>query len=85
MVWGGLDAVCGGGLRWFGANMAGQRNKNACKFLLLLLILSRKHIRGVKKVVWDGLEVVWRCFGVFGVASFHKKIPFEVNLPFIGE
>ena len=44
---------------WFGANMAGQRNKNAFKFLLILLILSQKHIFGVKKVVWDGLDVVW--------------------------
>ena len=55
---------------WFGANMAGQRNKNAFKFLLQLLILSQKHILGVKKVVWDGLEVVcgglevvWGWFG----------------------
>ena len=39
---------------WFRANMAGQRNKNAFKFLLILLILSQKHIFGVKKVVWDG-------------------------------
>ena len=46
------------GLRWFGAKKAGQRNKNAFKFLLQLLILSQKHILGVKKVVWDGLEVV---------------------------
>ena len=65
---------------WFGANMAGQRNKNAFKFLLQLLILSQKHILGVKKVVWDGLDVVWGglevvwgglgCFGVvWGVSS----------------
>ena len=27
------------GLRWFGASMAGQRNKNVFKFLLQLLIL----------------------------------------------
>ena len=39
--------------------MAGQRNKNAFKFLLQLLILSPKHILGGKKVVWGGLEVVW--------------------------
>ena len=39
--------------------MAGQRNKNAFKFLLQLLILSQRHILGVKKVVWDGLDVVW--------------------------
>ena len=42
---------------WFGANMAGRRNKNAFKFFLQLLILSQ--ILGVKNVVWGGLEVVW--------------------------
>ena len=51
---------------WFGANMAGQRNKCAFKFLLHLLILSQKHILGVKKVVWDGLEVVWGGLEWFG-------------------
>ena len=58
---------------WFGANMAGQRNKNAFKFLLQLLILSQKHILGVRKVVWDGLDVVWRWFRVFwgGFECFH--------------
>ena len=75
----------GGGLGWFGANMAGQRNKNAFKFLLQLLILSQKHILGVRKVFWDGLEVVW----VFprtltGRITSQKIFPFEVNLPFIG-
>ena len=75
---------------WFGANMAGQRNKNAFKFLLILLILSQKHILGVKKVVWDGLDVVWGglevvwgglgCFGVvWGVSTdplncYHTKL-----------
>ena len=58
---------------WLGANMAGQRNKNAFDFLLQLLILSQKHILGVKKVVWDGLKVVWGglgCFvGVLGVST----------------
>ena len=60
--------------------MAGQRNKNAFKFLLILLILSQKHILGVKKVVWNGLDVVWGglevvwgglgCFGVvWGVST----------------
>ena len=49
---------------WFGASKAGQRNKNVFKFLLQLLILSQKHILGVKKVVWDDLEVVSRWFGV---------------------
>ena len=50
--------------------MAGQRNKNVFKFLIQLLILSQKHILGVKKVVWDGLEVV--CGGlemVWGVST----------------
>ena len=36
--------------------MAGQRNTYAFKFLRHLLILSQKHILGVKKVVWGGLE-----------------------------
>ena len=60
--------------------MAGQRNKYAFKFLLQLLILSQKHILGVKKVVWGGLDVVWGglevvwgglgCFGVvWGVST----------------
>ena len=52
---------------WFGANMGGQRNKNAFQILLQLLILSQKHILGVKKVVWDGLDVVWGGLGWFGV------------------
>ena len=58
---------------WFGANMAGQRNKNAFKFLLQLLILSQKHNLGVKKVVWDGLDVVWGGLEVVwgGLGCFH--------------
>ena len=76
--------------------MAGQRYKNAFKFLLQLLILSQKHILGVKKVVldglevvWGGLEVVWCVLGVFlrtltGRIISQKIFPFEVNLPFIG-
>ena len=75
MVWGGLDVVCGG-FGWFGANMAGQRNKNAFKFLFQLLILSQKHNLGVKKVVWGGLkvdcgglEMVWGVLEWFG--CFH--------------
>ena len=40
---------------WFGANMAGRRNKNSFKFVLQLLILSL----GVANVVLGGLEVVW--------------------------
>ena len=64
MVWGGLDVVCCG-LGWFGASMTGQRNKKVFKFLLQLLILSQKHILGVKKVVLDDLEVVLGVLGVF--------------------
>ena len=48
--------------------MAGQRNKNAFKFLQLLK-LSQKHILGVKKVVWDGLGDLG-CFGG-GLGCFH--------------
>ena len=48
-----------GGMGWFGANMAGRRNKNAFKFVLQLLILSQKQILGVANVVWGDLEVVW--------------------------
>ena len=44
---------------WFGANMAGLRNTNAFKFILQVFILSQKHLLGVKKVVWCGLDVVW--------------------------
>ena len=61
---------------WFGANMAGQRNKNAFKFLFILLILSQKHILGVKKVVWDGLDVVWGGLGCFGVVWGVSTDPF---------
>ena len=46
--------------------MAGQRNKNAFKFLLQLLILSKEHILGVKKVVWGGVEVFFFCFFFLG-------------------
>ena len=65
VVWGGLDVVWW----WFGASMTDQRNKNAFKFLLQLLILSQKHNLGVKKVVWDGLEAVWGVWG--GLGCFH--------------
>ena len=41
----------GGGLGWLGTNMAGQRNKNAFKFLPQLLIPSKKHILSFKKVI----------------------------------
>ena len=72
-VWDGLEVVWvvwrwfGVVWWWFGANMADQRNKNAFKFLLQLLILSQKHILSVKKVVWAGLDVVWGGLGCFGV------------------
>ena len=66
--------------------MAGQRNKNAFKFLLQLLILSQKHILGVKKVVWDGLdvvwgglEVVWGGLGCFGVVWGVSTDPFIID------
>ena len=64
---------------WFGANMAGKRNKNAFKFLFILLILSQKHILGVKKVVWDGLDVVWGglevVLGVLGWFGVFPRTP----------
>ena len=47
----------------FGANTADQRNKNAFKFVLQLLILSQKQILCVKNVVWGGFGLVWRWFG----------------------
>ena len=37
---------------WFGANMAGRRNKNAFKFVLRVVILSQTQILGVKNVFW---------------------------------
>ena len=65
---------------WFGANMAGRRNKNAFKYVLQVLILSQTQLLGIKNVVWGGLEVVWGgldvvwgglgCFGVvWGVST----------------
>ena len=61
---------------WFGANMAGQRNKYAFKFLLHLLTLSQKHILSVKKVVWDGLDLVWWWFGA-NMAGQRNKNAFK--------
>ena len=59
--------------------MAGQRNKNAFKSFLQLLILPQKHILGVKKVVWDGLEVVW------GVSTDPDRLyHFTKNISFRG-
>ena len=41
------------------AGLCNIRNTNAFKFILQVFILSQKHILGVKKVVWCGLDVVW--------------------------
>ena len=73
----------------FGANMAGQRNKIAFKFLLRLLILAQKHILGVKKVVWDGLEVVCggleMVWGGLGVSTDpDRSYHFTKNISFRG-
>ena len=75
---------------WFGANMTGLRNKNAFKFILQVFILSQKHILGVKKVVWCGLDVVWGglevvwgglgCFGVVWGVSTDRIILFKFYL-----
>ena len=69
--------------------MAGLRNKNAFKFILNVLILSQKHILGVKKVVWCGLDVVWGglevvwgglgCFGVVWGVSTDRYIAIVTN------
>ena len=63
---------------WFGANMAGLRNKYVFKCVLQVLILSQKHILGVKKVVWGGLDiwfgVVWGVLGWFGVFPRTAKL-----------
>ena len=74
---------------WFGANMAGLRNirnTNAFKFILQVFILSQKHILGVKKVVWCGLDVVWGGLGWFGVfprTAITESGPKMVNLYFL--
>ena len=48
---------------WFGAKMAGRRNKNAFKFVLQLLILSHKQILVLR---------IW--FGVFPrTLSYHRE------------
>ena len=44
---------------WFGANITGQRNTNAIKCVLQVLILSQTQPLGIKNVVLGGLEVVW--------------------------
>ena len=52
------------------AGLRNIRNTNAFKFILQVFILSQKHIMGVKKVVWCGLDVVWWWFGVvWGVST----------------
>ena len=69
---------------WFGANMEGKRNKNAFKFILQVFILSQKHILGVKKVVWCGLDVVWGglgCFGVVWGVSTDRTLPAIAEAP----
>ena len=59
--------------------MAGQRNKNTFKFFLQLFILPQKHILGVRKVVKDGLEVVW------GVSTDPDRLyHFTKNISFRG-
>ena len=64
--------------------MAGLRNKNAFKFILQVFILSQKHILGVKKVVWCGLDVVWRWFGVvWGVLGWFGVFPRTGSLQII--
>ena len=62
------------------------RNTNAFKFILQVFILSQKHIMGVKKVVWCGLDVVWGglvvvwgglgCFGVVWGVSTDRRLTF---------
>ena len=59
---------------WFWANMAGLRNKYVFKCVLQVLILSQKHILGVKKVVWGGLDVVWGVLGVVWGVSTDRKM-----------
>ena len=82
---------------WFVVNIAGLRNirnTNAFKIILQVFILSQKHIMGVKKVVWRGLDVVWGglvvvwgglgCFGVvWGVSTDRCILPTLCNIPAI--
>ena len=61
---------------WFGANMAGRRNKNAFKYVLQVLILSQTQLLGIKNVVWGGLEVVWGGLEVvWGVLGWFGVFP----------
>ena len=80
---------------WFGRGLGLTWQVNVIKMFLNFFFnywyYHKKHILGVKKVVWDGLEVVWRWFVVVWVFPrtltgriTSKKKPFEVNLPFIG-
>ena len=80
VVRGGLEVVWW----WFGVNMAGLpniRNTNAFKFILQVFILSQKHIFGVKKVVWCGLDVVWGGLVVVwgGLGCFHGPVRLPVS------
>ena len=56
------------------AGLRNIRNTNAFKFILQVFILSQKHIMGVKKVVWCGLDVVWGgLVVVWGVSTDRLK------------
>ena len=61
---------------WFGANMAGRRNKNAFRYVLQVLILSQTQPLSIKNVVWGGLEVVWGGLDVvWGVLGWFGVFP----------
>ena len=48
----------------------------AFKFIRQVFILSQKHILGVKKVVWCGLDVVWGGLEVvWGVLGWFVVFP----------
>ena len=75
------------GLWWFDGGLGLTWQVNVIKMLLnfsQLLILSQKHILGVRKVFWDGLEVVWVFPRTLTGRITSQKNHFEVNLPFIG-
>ena len=58
------------------AGLRNIRNTNAFKFILQVFILSQKHIMGVKKVVWCGLDVVWGgLVVVWGVLGWFGVFP----------
>ena len=73
---------------WFGGGLGLTWQFNVIKMLLNFFFNywyyhKKKHILSVKKVVWDGLEVVW-VFPRTLTGRIIKKNPFEVNLLFIG-